>query len=117
MKAPVWFYAVMILVLLVLGTVVIAHSETKVLPKGTVITTPDGKTDVLTADYFLDDRATAEAEANALEGRQVDAKTILRLQTLSDGQQKRIDGDNRWKTAIGIGAFILGVVADEIVKR
>jgi hypothetical protein len=45
----------------------------------------------------------------------VSAKEILDLHTLSDKQQGTINNNRTWQTLIGIGAFIMGVVADETV--
>lgn len=111
------FWALALAALMILSTAVIAPSETRVLPAGTLISTPDGKVITLTADHFLFDRPAAEAAANALEGRKVDAKTILDLKTLSDGQQVKINNNSTWRTVIGIGAFALGVFVDEVVRK
>ena len=104
-------------VLFVLAPVVIAHSEAQVLPAGTVITTPDGKVQTLAAVGFLLDRSDMDAATYALKALPVDAATILQLQSVSDGQQKKIDNAHTWDVVIAIGAFAVGVFVDELVRK
>jgi hypothetical protein len=103
--------------IMLLFTTLSIHAEAKLLPAGTLITLPDGETMKLDASGFLLNRADMNAATIALTQAPVNAKEILDLHALSDKQQKTIDSAGKWQTWIGIGAFILGVVVDEVVKR
>jgi hypothetical protein len=104
-------------VLLFLAGVVLAHSEAQVLRVGSTYTLSDGTVVTVTDQRFVLDRSDMDAATYALRSLPVDAATILQLQSVSDGQQRTIDSDGRWKTWIGVGAFVIGVLVDEVVRR
>jgi chromosome segregation ATPase len=116
-RAAYVFFGFMLAVLFLLAGVVIANSEAQVLAVGSTYTLADGTVVTVTDQRFVLDRNDMNAATEALKDRPVDAATILQLQTLSDGQQKTIDADGKWKTAISIVSFFLGVVVDEAVRK
>ena len=100
-------------VLLFLAVALAASAEAHVLAVGSTVTYADGTVVTITDQEFVINRADMNAATIALKNAPVDAATILQLKTLSDGQQATIEADGKWKTIIGVGAFILGVVVDE----
>ena len=104
-------------VLLFLAVALAASAEAHVLAVGSTVTYADGTVVTITDQEFVINRADMNAATIALKNAPVDAATILQLKTLSDGQQATIEADGKWKTIIGVGAFILGVVVDEAIKK
>ena len=112
-----FFSGILFAVVFFLAGVAIATAEAHVLAIGSTVTYADGTVVTVTDQEFVINRTDMDAATIALLQAPVDAKTILDLKILSDRQQVSIESDRKWKTIIGVGAFILGVAADEVVKR
>jgi len=106
-----------IALLLFLGTVVIASSEAKVLPEGTLIILPDGEHITLDAVGFLLMRDDMERATTALAQQPVDAKTILDLQTLSNAQEQALKQEWLWRGVSAVAGLLTGIAFDHYALR
>jgi hypothetical protein len=106
-----------IVVLLFLGGVVIASSEAKVLPAGTLIIMPDGEHITLDAVGFLLTRDDMERATTALAQQPVDAKTILDLQTLSDKQERELRQEWLWRGVTAVVGLLSGIAFDHYALK
>ena len=84
-----------------------SFAQATVLPSNTSISTPDGKTFVLTSDEFLLTRQAMEQATEALADKAIDEKTIADLKALANGLQKKLDNRFFIDLVIG-GASALG---------
>ena len=99
--------ATLLLILLLFFSAVCITAQATVLPSNTSISTPDGKTFVLTSDEFLLTRSAMEQATEALADKAIDEKTIADLKALANDLQKKLDNRFFIDLIIG-GASALG---------
>lgn len=112
-----WLIALLIALLLLLASVVIANSEAKVLPEGTLIVLPDGTHITLDAVGFLLTRDDMERATTAMAQAPIDAKTIFDLQQLSNKQAVQLHDDLFWKVIAGTVGIIAGIAFDHFLLK
>ena len=112
-----WMVATLLVVLLLLASVVIANSDAKVLPAGTVIYYPDGSMETLTAVGFLLTRPDMERATTAMANAAVDAKTIFDLQQLSNKQADELKNEWFWRIVAGTVGIVAGITFDHYALK
>lgn len=112
-----WLVAFLLALLFLLASVVIASSEAKVLPAGTVIYYPDGSMETLQATGFLLMRDDMEKATVALANAPVDAKTIFDLQALSNRQEASLRDARFWHLVSGGVGLVAGILLDHFALK